>query len=58
MALRGVGLGRIVGLAVMVTLVAFRYSTPLEELRLWTIDFYQFIGSREATMQPAVIAGA
>ncbi len=55
--LRAIGLGRIVGLVLLFALAVLRVwdAAPLEELRLRTFDFYQFIQPRDSKLRPAVI---
>jgi adenylate cyclase len=54
---RRFGLGRAIGLVLLIAFVALRYWDPIavEELRLRSFDFYQVIKPREAKFRPVVI---
>lgn len=55
--LRGLGLGRWLGLALLLALLVLRVwdPVPLETLRLKTFDFYQVLQPRELSNQPIAI---
>lgn len=54
---RRFGLGRAIGVVLLIAFVALRYWDPiaLQELRLRSFDFYQVLKPREVTFRPVVI---
>jgi adenylate cyclase len=54
---RRFGLGRAIGLVLLIAFLALRYWDPIavQELRLRSFDFYQVIKPREAKFRPVVI---
>src|SRR5690348_7686478 len=54
---RRFGLGRAIGLLLLVAFIALRYWDPIavQELRLRSFDFYQVLQPREVVFRPVVI---